>query len=269
MMSMNFWNRIRRTISRKIVLTGTSLLLTGVGSAFAQAPPLPDEGSQLSPNAPPMQAPVHPPVMVPPGPVTLPLGPPPPDFFAPPPVLHVRDYAWAYVGIPEPREILVHDIITIIVSEKAEVSAQSRFNRQRNGNLKAELKEFMRFDDNGHLATAAPNQPTIDANLQGRLQSTGQSLDQESIKYRIAATVVEVYPNGNIILEARKSISNNRDLWEYSLTGTLRPQDIAPDNTALSENIANLVIQKKSRGKVYASTQRPWGIRLYDALSPF
>ncbi len=274
MKKLRHWNRVVRTRSRCVVLAGTSLLLTSLGSVFAQDPPLPDEGSQLTPSAPPTRmptppVPMRPQAMAPHGPGPMPLGPPHPDFFAPPPVLHVRDYAWAYVGIPEPREIMVHDIITIIVSEKAEVSAQSRFNRQRNGNLKAELKEFMRFDDDGHLATAAPNQPTIDTNLQGRLQSTGQSLDQESIKYRIAATVVDVLPNGNIILEARKSIRNNRDLWEYSLTGTLRPQDIQPDNTALSENIAHLAIVKKSHGKVYSSTQNPWGIRLYDALSPF
>ena len=93
--------------------------------------------------------------------------------------------------------------------------------------------------------------------------------EQEGIRYRIAATVVDVLPNGNIILEARKSIRSNKDIWEYSLTGTLRPQDIQQDNTALSENIANLAIVKKSRGKVNDSTQRPWGILLYDALSPF
>jgi flagellar L-ring protein precursor FlgH len=244
----------RRTAARKRLLAGTGMLLTGFGTALSQGPPMP-------------QGP--PPMMVPPHAVPVPHVGPPPDFFAPPPVMRVRDYSWAFVGIPEPREILVHDILTIIVNEKAEVNAQSRYNRQRNGNLKAELKEFMRIDDEGNLATAAPNQPTIDTNLQGRLQSSGQASDQESIKYRIAATVVDVLPNGNIVLEARKSIRSNKDVWEYSLTGTLRPQDINPDNTALSENIANLDIVKKSRGKVHDSTQRPWGIRLYDTLAPF
>ena len=250
------WKVARRASRRKWVLAGTGMILAGAGSVFAQGPPAP-RGPIPHAAVPPHMAPV-------------PHGPrPQPDFFAPPPVLHVRDYAWAYVGVPEPREILVHDIITIIVNEKAEVNAQSRFNRQRSANLKAEVKDFIRLDEDGQLATAAPNQPTIDVNLQGRLQSTGQLSEQEGIKYRIAATVVDVLPNGNIILEARKSIRSNKDIWEYSLTGTLRPQDIQPDNTALSENIANLDIVKKSRGKVNDSTQRPWGIRLYDALSPF
>ena len=71
------------------------------------------------------------------------------------------------------------------------------------------------------------------------------------------------------MLEARKSIRSNKDMWEYSLTGVLRPQDINSDNTALSENIANLDIVKKSKGTVFDSTQRPWGLWLYDKLAPF
>src|SRR5690606_20274914 len=115
-----------------------------------------------------------------------------------------------------------------------------------------------------NLANAALNQPTIDANLQSRLNSTGQSTEQEGIRYRIAATVVDILPNGNLVLEARKSIRTNRDVWEYSLTGMLRFEDVDANNTASSEDIANLNIVKRMHGKVYDSTKRPWGIRLYD-----
>jgi flagellar L-ring protein precursor FlgH len=181
----------------------------------------------------------------------------------------MEDFSLIYTPADEPRVIKVHDILTIIVDEKAEVTSNSRFNRNRSASLKAELKEFIRIADSGNLATAAPNQPTIDANLQGRLNSTGQMTDQEGIRYRIAATVVDVMPNGNLVLEARKTIRTNRDVWEYSLTGILRSEDISRDNTALSENVANLRIDKKTAGKVSDSTQRPWGVWLYDRLSPF
>lgn len=251
----------REKTARRILVAGAGLVLSGMGAAFGQDPPPPAPDSfapQMAPQ--------------PPGNMRgrlAPLPPPPPDFFAPPPIVHVRDFSWAYVGIPEPREILVHDILTIIVNEKAEVNSQSRYNRQRNGNLKAEIKDFIRIGEDGTLDNAAENQPTVDTNLQGRLQSSGQLSDQESIKYRIAATVVDVLPNGNIVLEARKSIRSNKDMWEYSLTGVLRPQDIMQDNTALSENIANLDIVKRSRGTVFDSTHRPWGLWLYDKLAPF
>tara|TARA_R110002095_G_scaffold161803_1_gene140293 strand:+ start:96141 stop:97007 length:867 start_codon:yes stop_codon:yes gene_type:complete len=181
----------------------------------------------------------------------------------------IRDYSLIYVPAPEPIVVKVHDIISILVDEKSSVTVDSRFNRNRSETLKAELKEFMRISEAGNLAPAALNSPKIDAQLQGRLQSTGQLADREGIQYRIAAIVVDIRPNGNLILEARKSIRTNRDVWEYRLTGEIRSKDVNRDNTALSENIANLNIEKHQRGKVYQSTKRPWGVVLYDWIFPF
>lgn len=180
-----------------------------------------------------------------------------------------RDFSWMHIDPQQARQIRVHDIISIIVDEKSEVTLRSGFDRQRTANLKAELKEFMRIGKNGNLATAAENQPTIDTNLTSRMNSSGRVTNQEGIRYRIAATVVDVLPNGTIVLEARKSIRTDAEVWQFSLTGLLRSQDVRRDNTASSENIANLDIVKKRNGKVFDSTKRPWGIRLYDLLSPF
>lgn len=181
----------------------------------------------------------------------------------------MRDFSWIYIDQPLPREVHVHDIITIVVDEKSEVTQDSRYTRQRMGQLKAELKEFIRLDDDLNLATAALNEPTIDSTLQSRLQSSGNAIDREGIRYRIAATVVDVLPNGHLVLEARKSIRANFDVWEYTLTGIIRSEDVNRDNTALSENIANLQIVKRSRGRVWDSVKRPWGIYLWDTLMPF
>ena len=181
----------------------------------------------------------------------------------------LKEYSLIYVPSPEPIVVKVHDIISIMVDEKSSVTIDSRYNRNRSETLKAELKEFLRIDEAGNLAPAALNSPKIDAQLQGRLQSTGQVEDREGIQYRIAAIVVDIRPNGNLILEARKSIRSNRDVWEYRLTGEIRSKDVNRDNTALSENIANLDIVKNQRGKVYESTKRPWGVLLYDLIFPF
>ncbi|MGZ0169759.1 MAG: flagellar basal body L-ring protein FlgH, partial [Planctomycetales bacterium] len=171
----------------------------------------------------------------------------------------IRDYSWIYIEPPIPDEIKLHDIVTIIVDEKSEVIMNSKFNRQRRSVLKAELKEFVRLGNTGNLAPAAVNAPTIDAQLQGQLNSTGQLTDQEGIKYRIAATVVDVLPNGVLQLEARKKIQTQDDISEYTLTGELRASDVGPDNTASSENIASLNIVKNQTGRVYDSTKRNWG----------
>lgn len=198
---------------------------------------------------------------------------PPPRVTAPPlqdPLPRVRDYSWIFIDPPPPPEqIKVHDIITIEVDEKAEVIVNSRFNRQRNGSYQAQLKEFVKIISGPQLITAAENQPTIEGSLQNRLQTMGQSTDAEGITYRIAATVVDVLPNGTIVLEARKSIRTNQDFFEYRLTGRIDKGKIKPNRTARTEDIAELKIERVQRGKVFDSTKVNWGTRILDVIVPF
>jgi flagellar L-ring protein precursor FlgH len=203
-----------------------------------------------------------------PGQPAVPL-PPGGDYRAFERPLMMPNYSWIFIEAAAPREIHVHDIVTIIVKEISESSVDSRFNRQRRGTLLAELREFVRIGETGNLVGAADNEPTIDANLNARINSTGRVTEREMLVYRIAATVVDVLPNGNLVLEARKQIATNGDLWEHTLTGTLRSMDINRDNTCLSENIADLRIAKRLSGRVHDSTHRPWGVRLLDRFFPF
>ncbi len=187
--------------------------------------------------------------------------------FAPPPT--VRDFSWIYIDEPEKREFKVNDIVTVIVSEKSEVTLNSRFNRQRTSTFTSELKEFVRITDGLTLENTAGTSPGIDANQQDRIQATGQVTDAEGITYRIAATIVDIRPNGNLILEARKKIHAGDDLWEYTLHGEIRFEDVLANNTVLSENIAHMDIKKVQQGRNYSSVKRRWGTKLYDLLWPF
>lgn len=168
-----------------------------------------------------------------------------------------------------PRRIQVHDIVSVLVSERSEVIHTSQFNRQRNITFVAQVREFFRLDDEFRLKPAAKDSPQANTALRSQLQSFGNNRSNELITYRIAATVVDVLPNGNLILEAKKAIETNGDLWEYTLTGIVRAQDVAPNNEAMSERIADLQIKKREYGRVRDSTKRGHFMRLYDFLLPF
>jgi flagellar basal body L-ring protein FlgH len=61
---------------------------------------------------------------------------------------------------------------------------------------------------------------------------------------RVAATVVDILPNGVLVLAAHKWIVDNNDLWAYMLTGKVDPKRVS-DGSVLSENIADLIISKQ------------------------
>jgi flagellar L-ring protein FlgH len=245
---------------RILILTPLLLILISLSASAA------DRAQPEGPYGPPAGAPPGPGIAPPPGPSLYDgRG----DFFAAHPPMLVRDFAWSYVDTPKPHEVKVHDIITVTVKEAAETNAKSTYNRQRNGQYTAQLAQFIRINAQGNLDNAAQNSPEIDGELQSRLQSTGQVTESESIKYRIAATVVDILPNGILVLEAHKSIVDNKDLWEYTLTGKVDPKKVSPDGSVLSENIADLSISKNQHGKLHDSTKRAWFIELYDWIGPF
>jgi flagellar L-ring protein precursor FlgH len=182
----------------------------------------------------------------------------------------MRDMSLMYVDVPPPpAEVKVHDIIMIEVDEKAEVIVNSRFNRQRNGAYTAALRQFIRFGQNGDLENASTNAPTIEGMLQNRLQALGTATDTEGITYKIGATVVDVMPNGNLVLEARKSIQTNQDFFEYRLTGTVPASAVSGDRRVRTEKFADLTIVRRQKGKIFDSTKVNWGTRILDIITPF
>lgn len=184
--------------------------------------------------------------------------------------LEVRDMSWVYVDAPPlPPEIKVHDIITIEVDEKAEVIINSRFNRQRNGSFTAQLKSFVRLDQDGNLEPAATNSPAISGTLQNRLQTIGTGTDTEGITYKIGATIVDVRPNGTLVVEARKTLHSNQDFFEYRLTGVVDRGSIKANKTVRTESFADLDIVRMQRGKIFDSTKVNWGTRILDIIWPF
>ena len=59
----------------------------------------------------------------------------------------------------------------------------------------------------------------------------GQIKRNESVTLRLAGVVTQVLPNGNLVVDARQEIRVNNELRVLQVTGVIRPQDIASDNT--------------------------------------
>jgi len=71
------------------------------------------------------------------------------------------------------------------------------------------------------------------------------------------------------VLEAHQEFRNNDEIWERSLSGIIRPEDILPNNTVLSEDVSELRIAKTERGQVRDGYRRGWLYRLMDKYGAF
>lgn len=91
----------------------------------------------------------------------------------------------------------------------------------------------------------------------------------EKISIKLAATVIQVLPNGNLVIRGRQEIRVNQEVRDLQISGIVRPQDIATDNTINYEKIAEARIGYDGRGDMSYVQSPPYGQQILDAILPF
>jgi flagellar L-ring protein precursor FlgH len=86
----------------------------------------------------------------------------------------------------------------------------------------------------------------------------------------LTARVVAVLPNGAMLVESFKDVSINSERQTIMVRGVVRPADIGPGNTVLSDRVAQLEVRVNGKGVVGDAIRRPFFLyRLLLGLLPF
>ena len=163
------------------------------------------------------------------------------------------------------RASQVDDIITIVVTESASAVASGVTNTSRKSTAKNTITSLA-----GALAADSPlgNLANL-ANTQ-QIQGTGQTSRNMSISTTLTARVVDVTPNGNLVVEGLKDISVNSEKQTIHVRGLVRPADLSTANAVPSTRVADLQVQVNGKGVVGDAIKRPFFLyRLLLGLLPF
>jgi flagellar L-ring protein precursor FlgH len=184
--------------------------------------------------------------------------------------LTLADSSWSFEAVEPPRPIKLHDIITVLVEEKATTSSEANLQRRKQGQLDAELKDWPKLEGLTLKASPQPgNLPKVNGTLQSQLRTQGNLQTAESVRFKIASTVVYIRPNGHLVLEGHRTFINNEEQWDLSISGIVNPDDVLPNRTVLSEDLAESMIHKHEKGQVRDSYRRGWIVKLLDKYGMF
>jgi len=182
-----------------------------------------------------------------------------------------RSPNWIYTPPRPDRKLSVNDRITVRVDELSRVQSEGEIQSRKTLQYDAVLQDWIKLIGLKAIKPSpqADGDPRVAGELQQLFRAQGDMETRESLALNITCTVADIRPNGDVVLEGHKQIQVNYESWEVSLSGVCRYQDVGPDNTVLSRQIANLQIVKRDRGHVRDSYKRGWLSRWIDEWSPF
>ena len=163
------------------------------------------------------------------------------------------------------RASQIDDVVTIVVAENASAVASGATNTSRKSSVANSITSLAGvLPPAGRLANLANL-----ANAQ-QLQGTGQTSRNLTLSTTLSARVVEVTPNGTLVVEGTKDIAVNSEKQNIRVRGLVRPEDLTTANTVLSTQVANLQVQIAGKGVVNDNIRRPnWLYRALLGLLPF
>jgi len=169
------------------------------------------------------------------------------------------------------RAASVGDLVTVLVSIQDEADMANSTNRNRDNSESMGIPNLLGLESSYGRLFPSGFDPSkmVSAGSTSDVTGAGTLKRSEQINLRVAATVSQVLPNGNLVVVGRQQVRVNQELRDLQVGGIIRPQDIGSDNTVRHDRLAEARIAYGGRGTI-SDVQRPrYGQELLDIILPF
>ncbi|WP_085307626.1 flagellar basal body L-ring protein FlgH [Planktotalea arctica] len=169
------------------------------------------------------------------------------------------------------RALQKGDIMTVVIEidDKAEISNTT--SRSREGSDNMSVPDL--FGVPQRIGKSWPDgsgpEKAVDLSSKSKSKGDGSVRRKEKLTLRVAATVVEVLPNGVLAIEGTQEVRVNFEMRELLVNGYVRPEDISRQNEITYDKIASARISYGGRGQISDMQQPRYGRQILEAILPF
>lgn len=163
------------------------------------------------------------------------------------------------------RAMRPHDLISVVVSESLAASTDGTVKNSRASNAFSGISGLI-----GTLHAGNALQNLITQNSTAALNAQGTSATNSSLSTTFGGQVIEVLPNGMLVIEAARQVEFSQQTQTILLRGLVRPEDISQQNQILSTAISSLELEVRGKGIIndYTRRQNPL-VRLLENILVF
>jgi flagellar L-ring protein precursor FlgH len=173
------------------------------------------------------------------------------------------------------RAYSVGDLITIDVAESSSLAASQNSVRNRQLQVENAVTQFLYA--NSKLGTHNGGLPGTQIDTQSSNQGGGSIANTQDLKGRVSVMVIDVLPNGVLVLEGARMVTFSGESYYAVLKGMVRQEDIGFGfkdglryrNIVSSQYIADAQIEFVSKGSLNDAQKESWYQKLSSAINPF
>lgn len=190
----------------------------------------------------------------------------------PDPQAPLREVSLTYTEAPPSRQIQINDLITIVIDETSKQKSEQSLDTKKDYDWKAALNKFPSLKKliDGEIGTG-DSSPVGELDLSSKNKFKGDGTFERTDRFsaRVQAKVIDVKPNGVLVLEARKTVETGEEKQTIILSGSCRKEDITTTNTVLSTQMADLFVSTKQEGQVKDASTKGLIPRVLETLFNF
>jgi flagellar L-ring protein precursor FlgH len=158
----------------------------------------------------------------------------------------------------------INDVVTIVVSETTAAVASADAKSSRETSMSAG------FDNLFGAEKGIKELPTmVSGNAGAGFEGKGTTTRATTLETTLTARVVDVLPNGYLVVEGIREIRVNNENQTIYLSGVVRPEDITPGNAVPSSAVAQMTVRVQGKGVVSQSTKPGWLYKILTGILPF
>ena len=149
------------------------------------------------------------------------------------------------------KAMRLHDVVSIVVTESLAASTDGQVKNSRSSNASSSITALF-----GALKPSNAMQNLLNQKSSSGLTAQGESTTNSSLVTTFGAEVVDVLPNGMLVVQATRQLTFSQQTQLIKLRGLVRPEDVSAQNQVLSTAMTDLELEVTGRGIVNDSTYR-------------
>jgi flagellar L-ring protein precursor FlgH len=149
------------------------------------------------------------------------------------------------------KAVRLHDVVSIVVTESLAASTDGQVKNSRASNATSGLTSLF-----GKLKGSNNLQNLLGMTASSGLTAQGQSTTNSSLATTFGGEVVDVLPNGMLVVQATRQLTFSQQTQLIKLRGLVRPEDVSAQNQVLSTAMTDLELEVTGKGIVNDSTYR-------------